>query len=66
MLVCTCMCHNINVVILCVSMFRMAQPAIRSYDKMFEVEEEEQLSGGRDGEGGNLLANQDLLGAPTP
>lgn len=64
MLVCTmhvCMYVSYHVYV-----FRMAQPAIRSYDKMFEAEEEEQLSGGRDGEGGNLSANQDLLGAPTP
>ena len=43
------------------SMYRMAQPAIRSYDKMFEAEEEERLSGER-GEG--PLSNHDLLGAP--
>ena len=64
MLVCTM--HVCTYVSYHASVFRMAQPAIRSYDKMFEVEEEEQLSGGRDGEGGNLSANQDLLGAPTP
>lgn len=50
-------------------MCRMAQPAIRSYDKMFEVEEE-QLSGERsggvgEGEEGGLLSNHHLLGAPS-
>ena len=50
--------------------YRMTQPAIRSYDKMFEVDEEERLSGEReerDGEG--LTTNQHHLGdpgAPTP
>ena len=43
---------------------RMAQPAIRSYDKMFEGEEEERLSGaaGIDGES----EGTDQLGGPTP
>ena len=51
-------------------LYRMTQPAIRSYDKMFEVDEEERLSGEReerDGEG--LTTNQHHLGdpgAPTP
>ena len=46
----------------------MAQPAIRSYDKMFEAEEEERLTGERDGgraEGGEgSSSNNHLLGAP--
>ena len=45
-------------------MHRMAQPAIRSYDKMFEVEEEERLSGERGGEGEGPSSNHHLLGAP--
>ena len=42
----------------------MAQPAIRSYDKMFEAEEEEQLTGERDVGGEGSSSNQQLLGAP--
>ena len=48
--------------------YRMAQPAIRSYDKMFEVEEEERLSGERSGgggEGGEEASSHHLLGAPS-
>lgn len=42
----------------------MAQPAIRSYDKMFEIEEEEQLSGERSA-GGEEASSHHLLGAPS-
>lgn len=41
---------------------RMNQPAIRSYDKMFEAEEEK-LSGGGEAEGGASLG---VPGGPTP
>ena len=46
---------------------RMAQPAIRSYDKMFEGDEEERLSGGGGAEGvaSNHLGTQDGAAGPT-